>query len=90
MTAPQGTGIVDKHGAPIHTGDEVVTKFRGGKRTGIVSDSFCGYGLSLRYHQVESVVDETGQAQEEAGDIPITIKNPPKVVFTDQVRRHSS
>ncbi|KAG8798819.1 hypothetical protein FRC16_006485 [Serendipita sp. 398] len=30
--------IVDKQGEPIEIGDEVATKMRGGKRTGIVSD----------------------------------------------------
>ncbi|CAG7853231.1 SubName: Full=Uncharacterized protein {ECO:0000313/EMBL:CCA72921.1} [Serendipita indica DSM 11827] len=30
--------IVDKKGEPIEVGDEVSTKIRGGKRTGVVSD----------------------------------------------------
>lgn len=30
--------IVDKEGEPIEIGDEVATKMRGGKRTGVVAD----------------------------------------------------
>lgn len=30
--------IVDKTGEPIEIGDEVATKIRGGKRTGVVAD----------------------------------------------------
>jgi hypothetical protein len=30
--------IVDKEGKPIKIGDQVATKMRGGKRTGVVSD----------------------------------------------------
>lgn len=30
--------IVDKQGEPIHVGDTVSTRIRGGKRTGVVSD----------------------------------------------------
>lgn len=30
--------IVDKEGVPIEIGDEVATRIRGGKRTGVVAD----------------------------------------------------
>ncbi|KAG8854922.1 hypothetical protein FRB91_002982 [Serendipita sp. 411] len=36
--ASKADEIVDKQGEPIEIGDEVATKMRGGKRTGIVSD----------------------------------------------------
>lgn len=32
----QGSAIVDKEGVPIHAGDHVYTRFRGGRREGEV------------------------------------------------------
>ncbi|KAK6992940.1 hypothetical protein R3P38DRAFT_3078418 [Favolaschia claudopus] len=54
--------ILDKNNEGIHEGDEVWTKFRGGKR--------------------EGVVDKIVTTQSEAEDAGV--KNPPKVLFTDQ------
>jgi len=59
----------DKQGEPIHVGDTVYTKFRGGHREG----------------KVEALYDKSGEVVEGSDDdVRITVQNPPKVVFTDQ------
>ncbi|KAJ9134770.1 hypothetical protein NKR23_g9951 [Pleurostoma richardsiae] len=60
--------IKDKNGEPIHEGDTVFTKFRGGRH--------------------EGVVDKIVTTQEEAKEADV--KNPPKVLFTDQHGHHVS
>jgi len=59
--------ITDKTGKPIHVGDTVVTKIRGGKRVG----------------EVESIINSKG-VTEGTEDVNVAVKNPPKVVYTDQ------
>ncbi|KAI0069804.1 hypothetical protein K474DRAFT_1777144 [Panus rudis PR-1116 ss-1] len=63
----QSPNVKSKEGEPIEVGDNVSTRFRGGKREG----------------EVEAVI--TSQKDlEETGDIGLSVKNPPKVVFSDQ------
>jgi hypothetical protein len=38
ITMSSKKDIIDKKGEPIEIGDEVATKIRGGKRTGVVAD----------------------------------------------------
>ncbi|KAF1811476.1 hypothetical protein P152DRAFT_459413 [Eremomyces bilateralis CBS 781.70] len=54
--------IKSKQGEPIHKGDHVYTKIRGGRHEG----------------DVEKVVTTEEEAKKEG------VKNPPKVLFTDQ------
>ncbi|GJE85631.1 hypothetical protein PsYK624_017100 [Phanerochaete sordida] len=56
----------DKNGEPIQEGDKVITRFRGGRREGVV----------------EQIVMDDADASKVSGDV--NIKNPPKVVFSDQ------
>jgi len=61
--------IKDKEGKPIHAGDTVYTRIRGGGREG----------------KVEAVYDKSGNVVEGSDEeVHIDVKHPPKVVFTDQ------
>ncbi|KAH9948585.1 hypothetical protein B0H21DRAFT_733160 [Amylocystis lapponica] len=60
-------GVESKQGEPIHVGDKVVTRVRGGKHEGVVN-----------------TVLETEQDIQSSDDLGVAVKNPPKVVFTDQ------
>ncbi|KAI0750200.1 hypothetical protein C8Q80DRAFT_1269946 [Daedaleopsis nitida] len=63
------TGIHDKQGEPIEVGDVVETSFRGGKRQG----------------KVEAVLENEADVKEQGPELDgVTVKNPPKVVFSDQ------
>ncbi|TBU27494.1 hypothetical protein BD309DRAFT_931428 [Dichomitus squalens] len=61
-------GVRDKEGQPIEVGDTVETKFRGGKRTG----------------KVEAVIENQHDLKERDDTLNVDVKNPPKVVYTDQ------
>ncbi|EIW58007.1 uncharacterized protein TRAVEDRAFT_126432 [Trametes versicolor FP-101664 SS1] len=61
--------ITDKEGCAIEVGDSVATRFRGGKRQG----------------EVEAIIVNKQDAKEQGPDLDVNIKNPPKVVFQDQV-----
>jgi hypothetical protein len=71
----KNTDIKDKEGEPIHVGDTVYTRIRGGGREG----------------QVEVIYDKSGKVVEGCDEgVRINVKNPPKVIFTDQHGRQVS
>ncbi|KZT73457.1 hypothetical protein DAEQUDRAFT_413635 [Daedalea quercina L-15889] len=61
-------GVQSKDSEPIKVGDTVYTKFRGGKREG----------------EVEAIAQTSQEAEQISGELGMGVKNPPKVVFTDQ------
>ncbi|CDO74242.1 hypothetical protein BN946_scf185031.g7 [Trametes cinnabarina] len=61
-------GLKDEEGRVIEVGDQVETKYRGGKRQG----------------EVEAVIENEQDAKEQGPDLGVKITNPPKVVFKDQ------
>ena len=78
----------DKEGQPIETGDQVETRFRGGKREGTVSrrnQRLVGCVLAVRHINI-SQVEQVVTGDKDAGQVKgVDVKNPPKVVFSDQV-----
>ena len=70
-------------------GDTVETKFRGGKRTGQVSSvsriSKHDRELLRPLSKVEAVIENEQDLKEQGDTLNVSVKNPPKVVFTDQV-----
>ncbi|KAI0636320.1 hypothetical protein C8Q77DRAFT_641053 [Trametes polyzona] len=63
-------GLEDEEGRTVEVGDFVETKYRGGKRQG----------------EVEAVLENEQDVREQAPDLGVKVTNPPKVVYTDQVR----
>jgi len=62
--------VKSKEGEPIHVGDTVETKFRGGHREG----------------KVQAIYTDSASepAEGDAEDVNIRVQHPPKVVMTDQ------
>jgi len=65
----KNTEIKHKQGNPIHAGDTVYTRIRGGGREG----------------EVEAIYDKSGEVVKDSREgVRINVQNPPKIVFTDQ------
>ncbi|KAI9067728.1 hypothetical protein FKP32DRAFT_1619922 [Trametes sanguinea] len=61
-------GVKDEEGRIINIGDEVETKYRGGKRQG----------------EVEAIFDNEQDVEKQGSDLGVKVVNPPKVIFQDQ------
>ncbi|TFY61667.1 hypothetical protein EVJ58_g4364 [Rhodofomes roseus] len=62
--------VQSKDGKPISVGDTVYTKIRGGRHEG----------------EVEAIAHDQEEAEQVSKELGTSVKNPPKVVFSDQGR----
>ncbi|KAH9838722.1 uncharacterized protein C8Q71DRAFT_543442 [Rhodofomes roseus] len=60
--------VQSKDGIPISVGDTVYTKIRGGRHEG----------------EVEAIAHDQEEAEQVSEELGTSVKNPPKVVFSDQ------
>ncbi|KAH7105074.1 hypothetical protein BKA62DRAFT_435746 [Auriculariales sp. MPI-PUGE-AT-0066] len=70
MSKTGTSSVTDKEGCDINVGDHVFTPFRGGTREGDVQAIYTD--------------STTKPADGDAGEVTVDVKNPPKVVFTNQ------
>ncbi|KAA1467237.1 hypothetical protein DENSPDRAFT_832234 [Dentipellis sp. KUC8613] len=61
------TEVFAKDGQPIHEGQKVWSRARGGRQEGVVEKIFL-----------------TEEDIAKAGDLGVSVKHPPKVIYTDQ------